>query len=85
MKGMVRVHRVAVTTLITLAYSGWLSKREAMLTHVVAEGVAVASRVMSKIVSPSGEKLAKPLYFTKTSTISGITIKRRKATRGTRL
>ena len=85
MKGMVMVQSVAVTTLITLAYSGWLSKREAMLTQVVAEGVAVASSVMSKIVSPSGDKLAKPLYFKKTSTISGITIKRRKATRGTRL
>ena len=85
MKGMVIVHKVAVTTLITLAYSGWLSNSEAMLTQVVAEGVAVAHSVISKIVSPSGEKLAKPLYFKNTKTISGITIKRKKATRGTRL
>ena len=56
-----------------------------MLTQVVAEGVAVAKRVMSKMVSPSGEKLAKPLYFKKTSTMRGITIRRKKATRGTRL
>ena len=34
MKGMVIVHKVAVTTLITLAYSGWLSNSEAMLTPV---------------------------------------------------
>ena len=85
MKGMVIVHKVAVTTLITLAYSGWLSNSEAMLTQVVAEGVAVAKSVISKIVSPSGEKLAKPLYFKNTKTISGITMRRKKATRGTRL
>ena len=85
MKGMVIVHKVAVTTLITLAYSGWLSNSEAMLTQVVAEGVAVAKRVISRIVSPSGEKLARPLYFRNTSTISGITMRRKKATRGTRL
>ena len=85
MKGMVMVHNVAVTTLMTLAYSGWLSNSEAMLTQVVADGVAVAKSVINKIVSPSGEKLARPLYFKNTSTISGITIKRKKATKGTRL
>lgn len=79
------VHSVAVTTLMTLAYSGWLSKREAMLTQVVADGVAVASSVMSRIVVPSGEKLAIPLNFKKTSISRGMTIRRRKATSGTRL
>ena len=63
MKGMVRVHRVAVTTLITLAYSGWLSKREAMLTQVVAEGVAVAKRVMSKMVFAIGGEAGQAAIF----------------------
>lgn len=84
-KGMVTVHKVAVTTLMTLAYSGWLSNREAILTQVVAEGVAVANRVISKIVLPSGERVAKPLYLTKTKMMSGIIISRKNATRGTRL
>ena len=59
------MYKAAVTTLMTLAYSGWLSNKDAMLTQVVAEGVAVAKRVISKMVLPSGEKAGKPLYFTK--------------------